>query len=99
MQSFIDTNWKLILCLCSFLSKIHRKTLYPKFNEVFVFKNVPYSDVANRTLSMEVYDFDRFSRHDLIGEAKLPLIDVDLAAPFDNWRVLTPPTSTGGGVG
>ena len=63
-----------------------------------MFKNIPYNEVTNRTLSLEVYDFDRFSRHDLIGEAKLPLIDVDLAAPYDNWRVLTPPSTTGGGV-
>ena len=44
---------------------------------------------------MEVYDFDRFSGHDIIGIAKLPLIDVDLAHPMEDWRILTPPSSTG----
>ena len=47
-------------------TKVHRKTLNPEFNETFTF-NVPYKDLENRLLQFNVYDFDRFSRHDLIG--------------------------------
>ena len=57
-----------------------------------MFKNIPYSEITNRTLCIELYDFDRFSRHDIIGEAKLPLIDVDLATNIDEWRALIPPS-------
>lgn len=79
-----------------FDTKVHRKTLNPLFKETFVFKNIPYSEITNRTLCIELYDFDRFSRHDIIGEAKLALIDVDLANNIDEWRALIPPSSAGG---
>lgn len=82
-----------------FDTKVHRKTLNPVFKETFVFKNIPYSEITNRTLCIELYDFDRFSRHDIIGEAKLPLIDVDLATNIDEWRALIPPSSAGGLLG
>ncbi|XP_029438447.1 synaptotagmin-9 isoform X2 [Rhinatrema bivittatum] len=48
-------------------TKVHRKTLNPVFDEVFLFP-VPYSDLATRKLHFSVYDFDRFSRHDVIGQ-------------------------------
>ncbi|KAF4009078.1 hypothetical protein G4228_000397 [Cervus hanglu yarkandensis] len=48
-------------------TKVHRKTLNPVFDEVFLFP-VPYNDLAARKLHFSVYDFDRFSRHDLIGQ-------------------------------
>lgn len=76
--------------------QVHRKTLNPLFKETLVFKNIPYSEITNRTLCIELYDFDRFSRHDIIGEAKLALIDVDLANNIDEWRALIPPSSAGG---
>lgn len=82
-----------------FETKVHKKTLNPIFKETFVFKNIPYSEITNRTLCIELYDFDRFSRHDIIGEAKLPLIDVDLATNIDEWRALIPPSSSGGLTG
>ncbi|KGL75496.1 Synaptotagmin-9, partial [Tinamus guttatus] len=48
-------------------TKVHRKTLNPIFDEVFLF-SVPYNDLNTRKLHFSVYDFDRFSRHDLIGQ-------------------------------
>ncbi|XP_014165596.2 synaptotagmin-9 [Geospiza fortis] len=48
-------------------TKVHRKTLNPVFDEVFLF-TVPYNDLSTRKLHFSVYDFDRFSRHDLIGQ-------------------------------
>lgn len=47
-------------------TKVHRKTLNPEFNETFTF-NVGYVDLEERTLQFSIYDFDRFSRHDIIG--------------------------------
>ncbi|XP_023247842.1 synaptotagmin-10-like [Copidosoma floridanum] len=56
-------------------TKVHRKNLNPIFNEAFLF-NVPYNDIHERYLQFSVYDFDRFSRHDLIGQVVLKdLID------------------------
>ncbi|KAG2455984.1 SY63 protein, partial [Polypterus senegalus] len=50
-----------------FQTKVHRKTLNPVFNETFHF-GVPFAELQNRKLHFSVYDFDRFSRHDLIGQ-------------------------------
>ncbi|XP_042223792.1 synaptotagmin-10-like [Homarus americanus] len=50
-----------------FCTKVHRRNLNPEFNEVFVF-SVSWPDLRDRTLQFSVYDFDRFSRNDLIGQ-------------------------------
>lgn len=50
-----------------FQTKVHRKNLNPVFNEIFCF-NVDLDELSTRTLQFAVYDFDRFSRHDLIGQ-------------------------------
>ncbi|ESN97117.1 synaptotagmin 1b, partial [Helobdella robusta] len=73
-----------------FETKIHRKTLDPVFNESFVFK-VPYSEIANRTLVFTVYDFDRFSKHDQIGQVRVQLNSIDLGQIVHEWRDLTSP--------
>lgn len=48
-------------------TKVHRKTLDPVFDEVFLFP-VAYAELSSRKLHFSIYDFDRFSRHDLIGQ-------------------------------
>ncbi|XP_055952536.1 synaptotagmin-9-like [Argiope bruennichi] len=50
-----------------FQTRVHRRNLNPMFNETFVF-GVPYEQLRSRTIQFSVYDFDRFSRHDLIGQ-------------------------------
>ncbi|MBN3275803.1 SYT2 protein, partial [Polyodon spathula] len=37
---------------------------------------------------MAIYDFDRFSKHDIIGEVKVPMNTVDLGKPIEEWRDL-----------
>ncbi|XP_069485384.1 synaptotagmin-1 isoform X2 [Ambystoma mexicanum] len=68
-------------------TKVHRKTLNPVFNEQFTFK-VPYSELGGKTLVMAVYDFDRFSKHDIIGEVKVPMNTVDFGHVTEEWRDL-----------
>ncbi|XP_052122010.1 synaptotagmin-10-like isoform X3 [Frankliniella occidentalis] len=65
-------------------TKVHRRNLNPIFNETFIF-SVTYEDLRRRYLSFSVYDFDRFSRHDLIGQVVLKgLLDVaDLAQEIE----------------
>ncbi|KAJ8416279.1 hypothetical protein AAFF_G00383010 [Aldrovandia affinis] len=48
-------------------TKVHRKTLNPMFDEVFLFP-VGYAELPTRKLHFSVYDFDRFTRHDIIGQ-------------------------------
>ncbi|KAM4588834.1 synaptotagmin-2-like isoform 2-T3 [Odontesthes bonariensis] len=68
-------------------TKVHKKTLNPVFNETFVFK-LPYEELGGKTLVMSVYDYDRFSKHDVIGEVKIPMNTIDLGRPIEEWRDL-----------
>ncbi|KAJ8402407.1 hypothetical protein AAFF_G00368960 [Aldrovandia affinis] len=70
-----------------FETKVHRKTLNPSFNEQFTFK-VPYTELGGKTLVMTVYDFDRFSKHDAIGDVKMPMNKVDFSHVTEEWRDL-----------
>ncbi|KAG9510156.1 Synaptotagmin 1 [Fragariocoptes setiger] len=78
-----------------FETKVHRKTLNPVFNETFNFK-LPYAEVTTKTLVFAVYDFDRFSKHDQIGEVRIPLNTIDLAQTIEEWRNLTRVETDGG---
>uniref|UniRef100_A0A8D0G853 Synaptotagmin 8 n=1 Tax=Sphenodon punctatus TaxID=8508 RepID=A0A8D0G853_SPHPU len=69
-------------------TQVHRKTLNPVFNETFTFQ-IPQAEVPESTLVMQIYDFNRFSKHDIIGEARLPLGDVDLQHVIEQWHELT----------
>ncbi|KAK6637193.1 hypothetical protein RUM44_007607 [Polyplax serrata] len=76
-----------------FQTKVHRKNLNPVFNETFIF-SVNYEDLHHRYLQFSVYDFDRFSRHDLIGQVVLKgLLDVtDLHREIEyTMNILCPP--------
>ncbi|XP_032361489.1 synaptotagmin-10 isoform X1 [Etheostoma spectabile] len=50
-----------------FQTRVHRKNLNPVFDETFCFP-VVYDEICNRKLHFSVYDFDRFTSHDMIGE-------------------------------
>lgn len=45
-------------------------------------------ELGGRVLVMAVYDFDRFSRNDSIGEVRVPMSSVDLGRPVLSWREL-----------
>ncbi|XP_078457450.1 synaptotagmin-A-like isoform X2 [Lampetra planeri] len=53
-----------------------------------VINKVPFQELVERVLVMVVYDFDRFSRHDIIGELRIPLSSVDLSHSVEEWRDL-----------
>ena len=60
-------------------TRVMRKTLDPEFNEVFYF-SIPFKELSERTLQFSLYDFDRFSRHDLIGVVMVNgLNEIDLS--------------------
>ncbi|XP_017854871.1 synaptotagmin 1 isoform X4 [Drosophila busckii] len=82
-----------------FETKVHRKTLNPVFNETFTFKSLPYADAMNKTLVFAIFDFDRFSKHDQIGEVKVPLCTIDLAQTIEEWRDLISVEGEGGQLG
>lgn len=55
---------------------------------VFSVLQIPYQELGGKTLVMSVYDFDRFSKHDIIGEVKLAMNTIDLGQPIEEWRDL-----------
>ncbi|CAG0898330.1 unnamed protein product [Darwinula stevensoni] len=79
-----------------FETKVHRKTLNPVFNETFQFKQVPYSEIVGKTLVFAIFDFDRFSKHDQIGEVKVALCQIDLAQTIEEWKDLQSVEGEGG---
>ncbi|XP_061422598.1 synaptotagmin-10-like isoform X2 [Lethenteron reissneri] len=68
-------------------TKVHRKTLNPVFEETFQFF-VPYAELPARRLHFSVYDFDRFSRHDTIGQVVVDNLfeESDLSRETSLWR-------------
>lgn len=55
-----------------------------------LYTDFPLAKLAQRTLYMQVFDYDRFSRDDPIGEVIIPLCDVDLTVNQTLWRSLQP---------
>lgn len=73
-----------------FETKIQRNNLNPQFNETFAF-NIAFNELHSKTLQFIVFDFDRLSKDDRIGQLSLPLDSVDFGANIDEWRYLDPP--------
>ncbi|XP_063053906.1 synaptotagmin-1-like, partial [Engraulis encrasicolus] len=69
-------------------TKVFRKTLQPVFNEHFKFQ-IKQPELSESTLVMQVYDFNRFSKHDIIGELRLQLSSVDWNHVIEEWKDLT----------
>uniref|UniRef100_G3NGE1 Synaptotagmin IIa n=1 Tax=Gasterosteus aculeatus TaxID=69293 RepID=G3NGE1_GASAC len=67
--------------------RVHKKTLYLTFNGAISLQ-IPFQEMGGKTLVMSVYDFDRFSKHDVIGEIKIPMNTLDLAKPIEEWKDL-----------
>ncbi|XP_015178475.1 PREDICTED: synaptotagmin-7 [Polistes dominula] len=72
-------------------TNIKRRTLNPKWNETLYFEGFPIQKLQSRVLHLHVFDYDRFSRDDSIGEIFLPLCQVDLSEKPSFWKALKPP--------
>lgn len=55
-----------------------------------VISDWPHHKLLEKTLYLQVIDYDRFSRDDPIGEITLPLNEVDLTQKKSTWRFLEP---------
>ncbi|XP_041916742.1 synaptotagmin-7b isoform X2 [Alosa sapidissima] len=80
-------------------TKVKRKNLNPHWNETFLFEGFPFDKVVQRTLYLQVLDYDRFSRNDPIGEVSIPLNKVELAHMQTFWKELKPCSDGSGSRG
>eukprot|EP00057_Strongylocentrotus_purpuratus_P014314 XP_011668788.1 PREDICTED: synaptotagmin-6 [Strongylocentrotus purpuratus] len=75
-------------------SVVQRRTLNPVWNEIFKFPTT-YEELQEKTVRFSVFDFDKFSRHDAIGEVLVRINDVDVSRELDVWSELRSPQSGG----
>ncbi|KAM8877281.1 synaptotagmin-7b isoform 2-T2 [Synchiropus picturatus] len=80
-------------------TKVKRKNLNPHWNETFLFEGFPFEKVVQRTLYLQVLDYDRFSRNDPIGEVSIPLNKLELANMQTFWKELKPCSDGSGSRG
>jgi Ca2+-dependent lipid-binding protein len=80
-------------------TSIKRRNLNPRWNEIFAFEGFSVNKLMNRTLYMQVLDYDRFSRDDPIGEVCVPIGELDLSVSQTLWRNLQPCKGHSGKLG
>lgn len=80
-------------------SKVRSKTLNPVWKETFYFEGFPLTKLANKSLVLQVLDFDRLSKDDPIGEVEIPFASVNFYAPGVFCSHLTPCKGNRRGLG
>ncbi|XP_038136393.1 synaptotagmin VIII [Cyprinodon tularosa] len=73
-----------------FETKVFKNTLNPFFNEQFTFK-LSKSSLQKSTVVMKVFDFNRFTKHGLIGELRVQLCSIDWNHVIEEWQDLAKP--------
>lgn len=81
------------------LTKVKKRNLNPRWNECFLFEGWPHNKLLEKTLYLQVIDYDRFSRDDPIGETYIPLNEIDLSQSPMLWRFLQPCKDSRGKLG
>lgn len=71
-------------------TKIIRNTLNPVYNETFLF-NVPFNELQSKTLFLVVFDYDRLSKDDKMGQLAVPLETIDFGTTSEIEKPLQKP--------
>ncbi|KAM6973318.1 synaptotagmin VIII [Aplochiton taeniatus] len=71
-------------------TKVFRNTLNPVFNEQLTFQ-ISRADLKESTVVMQIFDFNRFTKHEMIGELRLQLSSVDWNHVIEEWQDLSEP--------
>lgn len=67
---------------------IHRNDPNPFFDQHFKFP-VSHEDLQSKTLVLQVFDYDRFSRNDVIGEVRMSMDEFDVTSSIEVWGEIT----------
>ncbi|XP_021930564.1 synaptotagmin-5 isoform X3 [Zootermopsis nevadensis] len=67
---------------------IHRNDPNPFFDQHFKFP-VSHEDLQEKTLVLQVFDYDRFSRNDVVGEVCMSMDEFDVASNVEVWGEIT----------
>ena len=62
-------------------------------------RKVPLADVTKKTIVLQVFDWDKLTKTDGIGEVQIPLWQLNLATETNEWKALHKITGTPGKVG
>ncbi|VDM74803.1 unnamed protein product [Strongylus vulgaris] len=71
-------------------TKIIRNSLNPVYNETFLF-TLPFNELQSKTLMLTVYDYDRLSKDDKMGQLSIPLESIDFGTTTEICRYLCKP--------
>lgn len=72
-------------------TSVQRKTQNPVWNESFEF-SLSFSELQSRSVELTVKDFDKFSRHCVIGKVTVKLDHHSIVKGVSTWRALQPST-------
>ncbi|KAK3583038.1 hypothetical protein CHS0354_005684 [Potamilus streckersoni] len=73
-------------------TSVQRKTQSPTWNEYFMFE-IPFKEANTQAVEITVKDFDKFSRHCIIGHVQFLLSGVNLVKGIHLWKPLLPASS------
>ncbi|XP_068082352.1 synaptotagmin-5 [Anabrus simplex] len=69
-------------------TSIHRNNPNPFFDEHFKFP-VSHDDLQDKALVLQVFDYDRFSRNDVVGEVRMCMSEFDVTSSVEIWGEIT----------
>nr|XP_020840122.1 protein piccolo-like isoform X2 [Phascolarctos cinereus] len=75
-------------------TKYVQKSLNPEWNQTVIYKNISMEQLKKKTLEVTVWDYDRFSSNDFLGEV---LIELSSTSHLDNtphWYLLKEQTES-----
>ena len=70
-------------------SSIKRQTKHPVFNEYYKFP-VGFEELRDKVLTFLVFDFDKYSRSELVGEVKVDFCTTDVSTTVEVWCDVEP---------
>ncbi|KAF1485677.1 Protein piccolo, partial [Pygoscelis antarcticus] len=69
-------------------TKYIQKSLNPEWNQTVIYKNISMEQLKKKTLEVTVWDYDRFSSNDFLGEVLIELSSVSQLDNTPRWYLL-----------